>query len=51
MSNERNFEWNEIKQYAFDKIKWIVDHDNLLAYPDFSEILKMYTNAGDFQLR
>ena len=31
------FKWTKIKQYLFEVIKQIVDHDNLLAYPDFYE--------------
>ena len=29
--------WTKIKSYAFDRIKQIVAHDNLLACPSFNE--------------
>ena len=36
---KRKFQWTQVKQYAFDEIKRIVDHDNLSNYPDFNETL------------
>ena len=39
----------QVKQDAFDKIKWIVARDNLLTYPYFNETFKIHTNASAFQ--
>ena len=44
------FKWTEIEQDAFDEIKYIVDHNTLLAYPDFNETFKIHTNASRLQL-
>ena len=44
------FKWNKIKQDAFDEIKRIMAHDNLLNYPDLNEEIKIHSNARKFQL-
>ena len=43
-SIKRKIKWTQFKQDDFDKIKRIVDHDNLLTYPDFHETYKIHTN-------
>ena len=45
-----NFNWTEIKKYAFDEIKQIAARDNLLAYLDFIEEPKIHIDASDLQL-
>ena len=45
-----NFKWTKIEQDAFKEIKWIVDHDVLLAYMYFNEECKIRTDAIKFQL-
>ena len=45
-----NFEWTQVKQDAFLKIKRIVARDTLLTYPDFNETFKIHTNASAIQL-
>ena len=44
------FQSTKFEQYAFDKIKWIMDCDNLLNYPDFNETFKTHTDASAIQL-
>ena len=41
---------DQIKKYAFDEIKWIVERDNLLGYTNFNEEFKTHTDARNFQL-
>ena len=36
-SKDVKWEWNDIHQNAFNKIKQIVARETLLAYPDFSK--------------
>ena len=50
MSIKRNFEWTQVKQYAFEKINRIVSCDNLLTYPDFNETFKIHNDDSAFQL-
>ena len=40
----RKIEWMKVEQDAFDEIKRIVAHDNLLTYPDFNETFKIHTD-------
>ena len=40
----------QVKQDAFEKIKWIVDRDTLLTHPDFNKAFKICTNASAFRL-
>ena len=44
------FEWTNVKQKAFDKIKQIVGHETLLSYPDFNLPFEIHTNASHTQL-
>ena len=47
---KQGFKCTQVKQDAFNEIKWIVDHDNLLTYPDFNETCKLHTDASVSQL-
>ena len=49
-SIKRIFEWTQVKQYTFDKIKRILAHETLPTYPDFNETFKIHPNASAFQL-
>ena len=49
-SINRKFKWTQVEQDSFDKIKRIVDPDNLLTYLDFNETFKIHTDASAFQL-
>ena len=40
----------KFKQKSFEKIKRVVAHNTLLAYPDFNKRFEMYIDASDFQL-
>ena len=44
------FEWTDVEQMAFNKIKQIVGCKTLLSYPDFSQPFKIHTDASDTQL-
>ena len=44
------FEWTNVKQMAFDKIKQIVGRETLLSYPDFNLPFEIHTNASHTQL-
>ena len=47
---KRNFKFTQVEQYAFNKIKRIVDCDTLLTCPDFNEAFKIHIDASAFQL-
>ena len=49
-SNKSKFEWMEVEQDYFGKIKRIVARDTLLTYPDFNSTFKIHTYASAFQL-
>ena len=49
-SIKRKFKWTQVKQDAFNKIKWIGAHDTLSTYPYFNETFKIHTNVSAFQL-
>ena len=49
-SIKRKFEWTQVKQDDFDKIKLIVAYYTLLTYPDFNETFKIHTDASALQL-
>ena len=42
--------WSELHQQAFDNCKRIIARDVILAYPDFSEVFEIYTDASSRQL-
>ena len=44
------FEWTDVEQMAFDKIKQIVGCETLLSYPDFNLPFEIHTNASHTQL-
>ena len=44
------FEWTNVEQTAFNKIKQIVGHETLLSYPDFNLPFEIHTNASHTQL-
>jgi hypothetical protein len=37
--------WGEIHQRAFDHVKATIARELILAYPDYSKVFKIYTNA------
>jgi hypothetical protein len=42
--------WDEIHQRAFDHIKATFAKDVVLAYPDYSKVFEIYTDASSKQL-
>jgi hypothetical protein len=42
--------WDEIHQRAFDHVKATIARDVVLAYPDYSEVFEIYTDASSKQL-
>ena len=44
------FEWTNVEQMAFDKIKQIVGHETLLSYPHFNLPFEIHTDASHTQL-
>ena len=44
------FEWTQVEQDAFEKIKRIVSRDTLPSYPDRIETIKVHTEAITFRL-
>ena len=49
-SIKNKFKWENVEQYAFDKIKRIVSRYTLLTYPGFNETFKIRNDASAFQL-
>ncbi len=42
--------WDEVHQRAFNHVKATITKDVVLAYPDFSEVFEIYTDASSKQL-
>ncbi len=42
--------WDEVHQWAFDHIKATITREVVLAYPDYSKVFEIYTNASSKQL-
>jgi hypothetical protein len=42
--------WDEVHQRAFDHVKATITKDVVLAYPDYSKVFKIYTDASSKQL-
>jgi hypothetical protein len=42
--------WDEVHQRAFNHIKATITRDVVLAYPNYSEVFKIYTDASSKQL-
>ena len=49
-SNAVKWQWTEVEQTAFDKVKKIISKDTLLAFPDFSIPFHIHTDASHTQL-
>ena len=50
ISSNIKFEWTNVEQTAFDKIKQIVRHETLLSYPDFNKPFEIHTDTSHTQL-
>jgi hypothetical protein len=42
--------WDEVHQRAFDHIKATIAREVVLAYPDYSKVFEIYTDASSIQL-
>ncbi len=42
--------WDEVHQGAFDQVKATIAKDVVLAYPDYSKVFEIYTDASSKQL-
>ena len=42
--------WDEVHQKAFDAVKTTIAKDVVLAYPDYSKVFQVYTDASSTQL-
>ena len=49
-SKTAKWQWTDIKQKAFDKMKQIMSHEVLLAYPDFNKKFTIHMDASKTQL-
>jgi putative transposase len=49
-SKDVPFQWTDIEQQAFNKMKATVCHKVLLSYPDFNKSLHIHTDASHYQL-
>jgi hypothetical protein len=49
-SKDVQFQWADVKQQAFDKMKATVCHKVLLSYPDFNKPVHIHTDASHYQL-
>jgi hypothetical protein len=49
-SKDVPFQWTDVKQQAFDKIKAIVCRKVHLSYPDFNKPFHIHTDASHYQL-
>jgi len=44
------WQWTEKHTEAFERIKKVISHEVLLAYPNFNEPFTIHTDASDYQL-
>jgi hypothetical protein len=42
--------WDEVHQRAFNHVKATIAKEVVLAYPDYSQVFKIYTDASSKQL-
>ena len=49
-SSNIKFEWTNVEQMAFNKIKQIVRCETLLSYPDFNKPFEIHTDTSHTQL-
>jgi hypothetical protein len=49
-SKDVPFQWTDVKQQAYDKMKAIVCRKVLLSYPDFNKPFLIHTDASHYQI-
>jgi hypothetical protein len=45
-----NWHWDEVHQRAFDHVKTTIAKDVVLAYPDYSKVFEIHTDASSKQI-
>ena len=45
-----NWYWAQVHQYVFDLVKRTLAEEVILAYPDYGEVFRIYTDASQRQL-
>ena len=50
VSTKAKWKWTEEEQQAFDNMKKIISQEVLLAYPDFTKMFDIHTDASDLQI-
>ncbi len=49
-SKKAPWHWDEVHQRAFDNVKATITREVVLAYPDYSKVFEIYTDASSKQL-
>ncbi len=49
-TNKVPWHWDEVHQRAFDHVKATIAKDVVSAYPDYSKVFEIYTDASSKQL-
>ncbi len=49
-TKKKPLRWDPIHQQAFDNVKTAIAKETVLAYPDFSKPIEIYTDASSMQL-
>ena len=49
-TRKATWHWDKVHQEAFDLVKTTIAKDVVLAYPDFSKVFEIYTDASSKQL-
>ena len=50
LTGKTKFEWTDVHQKAFERMKAVLATDCLLRYPDHNKPFQIYTDASDFQM-
>nr|XP_016483424.1 PREDICTED: uncharacterized protein LOC107804107 [Nicotiana tabacum] len=50
LKKDREWEWSDICQKAFEKLKAAITKEPVLALPDFSKVFEVQTDASDFAI-
>ena len=49
-TKKQPWHWTEVHQVAFDSVKAAISKDVVLAYPDYTQVFEVYTDASSTQL-
>ena len=49
-TKKQPWHWTELHQEAFDNVKAAITKDVVLAYPDYTKVFEVYTDASSTQL-